>query len=230
MNPPLKDALERTLEAFFESGKRKDYLKNEVIVHGNDDNQAAYMIQKGYVKVYAINNRGETYVHVIYGPGEIFPVVGIFYKTVRNVFYEALTPCTILCVTQAHLLKAIQSNTQISNAMLTKALDQFRLVIDRVDNLEYKYARERLAYRLLFLTSRFGKKRADGSYIIEVQLSQQIIANSINCSRENVSREFERFQKRGLVGYEGRFIIVKSVEGFKKELQSPLSPDWWGLR
>jgi CRP-like cAMP-binding protein len=128
------------------------------------------------------------------------------------------------------LHKAIDADITVTRAVLVKTVKQFTIYADRIDNLEYKYARERVVYRLLFLASRFGEKQADGSYVLTAPISQQVIASSINLSRESVSREFDRLQRHELVEFNNeRCIVVKNVQHLCNELKSPVSPDWWGL-
>jgi CRP/FNR family cyclic AMP-dependent transcriptional regulator len=159
----------------------------------------------------------------------MFPLNWLMQKAQRSITFQAATPTIIYLRSREDVMEHIQKDPQFSFEMLEKALEQYNLFIDRVDNLEYKYASERLAYRLLYLAARFGDQRDDGSWIINMPVSQHVIASSINVSRESVSREFERLYKKGSVAFEGKHIIIRDLEALKQSFPRPLSPNWWGL-
>lgn len=213
---------------FTTNGKQIVYANGELILRADDEPQGAYYIVSGFVKVYSINSQGEEYVHIIYGDGEIFPMVWILRKISRSVFYEALGSVTILRAPSEALVKRLEQD-KIASSFLNQVVDQFSVYSDRVDNLEYKYARERLVYRLLFLAGRFGEQTGN-SVIIAVPLTQQMIGGSINLSRESVGRELERLERKGLVEYnKQRRIVINDIAELTKELKDPIRTDYWGL-
>ncbi|HEY9712079.1 MAG TPA: Crp/Fnr family transcriptional regulator [Chroococcales cyanobacterium] len=213
----------------FSAGKLQRFSKGELIVHGADEPQGVYLITHGLVKIYSINDEGEEYVHIVYKPGEIFPLIWALIGTERKVFYEALVDTVVWCVSAGQFRATIQENARTSYAVLMQLAKQFSIYSDRIDNLEYKRARERLVYRLIFLASRFGKARGS-SIVLEPAFSQQLIASSINLARESVSREFEKLTVEGLIGYKGRHIVINDLEALSKELSEPTSDNLWGLR
>jgi CRP-like cAMP-binding protein len=112
------------------------------------------------------------------------------------------------------LARSLALTTDFSN----RVIDQFTIYTDRVDNLLYKYVQERLVYHLLSLAQRFGTKNSKGWHVIAAPISQQVIANSINASRENVSREFERLQRKGLVSFSNKLIAIPDLMSLAKVL------------
>ena len=215
-------------ELFERSGRKVSFEQDGIILHPDDDSNGLYLITEGYAKIYSVTNRGEEYVHLIYDRGEIFPVLSLIKGTRRNVFHQALTPCTLLYIDNETLSRELLSDPIVTFSILQRVVEQFKVYGDRIDNLEYKYARERVAYRLLFLASRFGAKQ-DDTYVLQAPLTQQTIGSSINLSRESASREIERFAKKGMLRYNGRQLIITDVKGLMGEIRQPVSPDWWGL-
>lgn len=217
------------VEKYFRDGQYLHVLKGQYIIRGEDEPQGLYLIDKGLVRAFGINQRGEDYTFAIIGPTELFPLNWLLRETKRQIFFQAITPCKLYILPRDEILERAQKDVIFSFGMFQKTLESNSLFVDRLDNLEYKYAGERLAYRLLFLTCRFGEKRPDGSYIIKAQVSQHILASSINASRESVNREFERLQRKGYVRFEGPYIAVTDLKGMKSLFPAPLSPNWWGL-
>lgn len=224
-------ATDQLLREFFqEKGRLLKYARGEVIVHAHDELQGVHYIANGCVKAYGIDDRGEQYVHIVYKAGELFPLVRLVDPTPAYSFYSAFTDCQVYRVSQNSILEALDNNLGVTKALLEKAVLQFRLYANRIDNLQYKFARERLIYRLLFLASRFGRRNEDGSYTIMAPFTQQIIGDSINLSRESVSREFDRLRSMDLIAYEDHAIVLKDWHRLGAEFHEPPSTDWWGLQ
>jgi len=217
------------VEACFKSGRQIYVQKGQYIIRGEDEPQGVYYLSSGLIRAFGINQRGEEYTFAIIAPGEAFPLNWLTEKINRQIFFQALTTGELYLLSREDVLRQAQADGLFCYGLLHKALDDVGLLIDRIDNLEYKYASERLAYRLLFLAKRFGEKQPDGSYLIRVPVSQQIIASSINASRESVNREFERLQQKGYVRFTGPLISITDIEALKHMFPVPLSPNWWEM-
>jgi CRP-like cAMP-binding protein len=204
-----------TLATLFQTGLRRTYAKGEIILRSDESNNDVFYISDGFIKAYSLNNRGEAYVHLIRAKGEFFPVSWINGHKKHNLYFETLSPCKISVLPQATFRKAIKESLPLSNEVLQWAVEMLDVYGDRLDNLQYKYAQERVIYRLLFLARRFGVTQVDGACLINVPLSQQLIANSINVSRENVSRELERLQRKGLVKYVEKRIAIQDIKSLE---------------
>jgi len=166
------------------------FKKGEMILQAYQTSDYLHVIQEGLVKVYAINSSGEEAIAVVYGKKDIFPLSWIIQSRKKSVYYQAITDCKIVLVPQNILLELMKTNAKVSFAVSQQILEQHELYASRVNNLEFKYGRERLAYRLLLLGARFGHKIDDTTII--PRISQQDIAGMINMSRESLSREMSR--------------------------------------
>jgi CRP/FNR family transcriptional regulator len=213
----------------FLKGQLRQYRKGEIIVRPDDEPDMMYCIKTGFVKVYSVNSRGEQYVHIVWGAEEMFPLAWLVNRTRRNVYYEALTNCEVMQLSQAELAEKMQQDAALTYSALQHTTKQFEIYNSRIDNLEYKFASERLAYRLLFLASRFGERHGKEIRLLP-PITQQVLASTINLSRESVTREMEKLNKKGLVVYNGRQIILPDIDGLIDQLKGGISPDWWGLR
>ena len=200
-------------------GRRVSYKKGEIILRPTDEAESIYFIETGLVKTYATDEHGEQYLHVIYGEDEIFPLAWIIGKEGLDVIYEALTDCEIIRLPQKIFLEAIRSEVDISFSVLNKILRQFVVFAARVDNLEYKTARQRLAYRLILLGQRFGKRDQNGGIVLP-SMTHHDIASSINLARESVSRELSRFERLNLIDGQGGRLVILSRAGLRKQIGS----------
>lgn len=218
----------RTLITFFSGGKAKRYAHGDLILRGEEPD-AVYFLESGFVKVYSISDSGDKYIHIIYGKGEIFPLIWAIKNIKRRVFYEAISDVKVWAVTRDRFLIFSKSDAKIAYLVALQLAERFRVYADRLDNLQYKLANERIVYRLLFLASRFGKPK--GKYtIIKAPLTHELIADSINLARETVSRELEKLEKDKLIGYHQRYLVLKDIKSLAKLFSEPITLDLWGLK
>lgn len=215
------------IKNLFENGQRFELGKDEIVIRPGDDPSHLYRIEKGFVKVYFINREGEEYLHLIYGEGEIFPLAWIVNRIRRNVFYETIAPSVLMRISRDEFLFKTAQNPEMGFAVMQQAISQFNIYLDRIDNLEYKYARERLVYRLLFLAGRFGKR--EGSGFVVPYFTQKDLASSINLSRESAVRELNKLKNKGLIEYSSTSIVLKDIEALSREINGGISPNLWGL-
>ncbi len=210
---------------YFQTARKSTYSKGEVILDA-EQRSDVYYIESGYVKVYAINSQGDLYTHIIYKSGEIFPVMWTFNDSNQNVFYEAVTETVVRHTSKEKFLTFAKGSVEAAYALVVQVSEQFYVYTCRVDNLEYRSARERVVYRLLFLASRFGTKQRDGVHI-DVPLTHELLASTVNLVRESVSRELEKLEKKQLISYQNRHILIRDVNGLNNELTDPLDLSMW---
>lgn len=217
------------MEALFMSGRSVRASKGEVLLRGDEPNADIFYIAKGTVKVYSINDQGEEYIHILYKAGEIFPLIWAFRDKQRRVFYEALDSVVLWKLPKDTFLEYVKANTSPAvYSLLEQMAEQFSVYADRIDNLQYRAASERVVYRLLFLASRFGKKVGD-EIVIDTPITHKVIANSINLTRESVSREIEKLTEAGIIRTEAGQIVIKDVKQLGEQFSEPVSSNLWGL-
>jgi CRP/FNR family transcriptional regulator len=216
------------LQALFESAKLTKYAPGEIITRSEDMPRVMHCLKSGFMRVYSVSPRGEEYLHIVYKSGELFPLIGMTEKVQHGVYYEALDTVETYSLPMDEFTAQVQADAKLSYALTMQVMAQFNIYIDRVDNLQYKFGRERLVYRILFMASRFGR-RTERGIVIDVPVTQKVLGSSINLSRETVARELRRLEDRGLVTYEDRKIVILNFQQLGSELKDPINPDFWGL-
>lgn len=203
-------------------GRRASYASGEILLRPSDTGGTIFIITKGMVHVYTIEQSGIKNIHVMYGPGDYFPITWVISKKPMHLFFEAVTDCEVVKIPDDDLEEYLQSNPEATLEIMRQMARQFIAYKANVDMLQYKYARERVAYRLLLIARRFGKPTDNG--LCMHRLSQDEIASSTNVSRESVNRELRRFERLGCISYEQGKQMFIDPEGLRKELAPVDSP------
>jgi CRP-like cAMP-binding protein len=223
-----KYAQSSRIRHLFFKGQPLSFSKGEIILGNDTEPNGVYFIGSGYIKVYSISDTGNEYVHIIYGHGELFPFSWAYLGIEPDgLFFEALTSCSLWRMSREWFEKSLLADVQLSYDMGVQLAQQFRMYSDRLENLEYQVAKQRVIYRLLFLASRFGVKDDTGNILIDVPLTHELIAHSINLSRETVSRQLEKLEHSKLIRQTGHQIICLDIDALVSKLGRPMSfKDW----
>jgi CRP-like cAMP-binding protein len=217
------------IHQLFHKGQPMTVDKGQQILGNDQTPDGVYYITSGYVKVYSISNSGDEYLHIIYGAGEVFPILWAFLDIEPDArFYTAISDCVLWRLSREWFNHFIQLKMEVGYAFSIQLAQQFRVLTDRVDNLQYKKAPERIAYRILYLASRFGVKDGD-KYVIDPPVTHEIFASSINLARESVSREFEKLISQGVLEQVDHRIVIHDIDALAVKLSRPINLNGWYL-
>jgi len=211
----VKDA--NKISAFFGTSREYPYRKGDVILRAGDIPSGVYFIEKGYVKMYSVMLDGSENLYLIHKPGELFPGPWVFGYETGNLTFEAITPVTIRRKSKEESLAFLRSNPDATREALDMAIFIIDVLFRRIENLELTNSFSRVTKRLLILSKRFGA--GDGPRItLTVPLTHTNIANSINMSRETVSRELELLKRKKIITEKNHIITIEDVEKLENEL------------
>lgn len=218
---------DKTLRALLAEGTERTYQPGELISGPDLATKEIFYVAEGLVRVYATNTRGEEYLHIIYRQGEFFPIAWIVSDVRRNMYFQALYGCKVVCIPRDVLTKKLQADGELCWEFTRRVAEQFTAYADRLDNLQYQYAIERVSYRLLFMASRFGVRQ--GKKIKLPYFSQQAIASSINLSRETVARTMDKLKERNIISYGYKGITLQDLDALSQEVKGGITMNSWGL-
>lgn len=225
-----RDSTRDRLTTFFSQGTMLRFKKGEILLRGGETPQGVSFLIRGHVKSYSLDDRGNENIHMIYRPGEIFPLNWLLVNAIRHIYFEALDQVVVRSRPREEIINRARHDNLLTHGLLYHAAAQLHIYSDRLDNLvSYQDAYARVAYRILFLASRFGAALRNGHIQIEFQVTHQSIGDSINLARETVSRMVERLERKKLIYYTGRRLHVPDPHALAGEIDDTISPDTWGL-
>src|SRR3954451_15307106 len=111
----MPDVATTKLKDFFQAGTLFRFKRGDVILLANEEPAGVYYIEQGHVKVYSIRNSGENNMHIIYGNGELFPLIWAYRGQKPSVFYEALDDVVLRCIGREEFKKFSRQDLDVSN-------------------------------------------------------------------------------------------------------------------
>jgi CRP-like cAMP-binding protein len=215
------------LRALFRTGRQLTYQKNETILRARETPRGVYLIESGVIKIYSLSKQRDEHVHHIFGPGDFFPIIWPFRRSIRSLYYEALGPTVLWLIPRETFREFITSHSDVMSELLGELIDRYHLYTGRIDNLLYSDARERCAYRLLSLANRFGEKTEEG-IVIDASITHVDLAHSINMTRETFGRALSRLQQKDIIGHDGKHhLVIKDLSALARIIGTDEAEAMW---
>ncbi|MGO9940950.1 MAG: Crp/Fnr family transcriptional regulator [Terracidiphilus sp.] len=184
----------KSSETFFCQGDRAD---------------AVFYLQRGRAKLTVVSHGGKEATITLLAPGEfvgeesLAAIVGLRLATAT-----AVNNCTALKIGRDEMVRVMHDEPAFADVFLKFLLARsMRTQADLVDQL-FNSSERRLA-RILLLMAEFGKPGEPEQFIPPI--TQETLAEMIGTTRSRVSFFMNRFRRLGLIDYNGRIQVHKSL-------------------
>ena len=184
------------------------YRKGRIIYAQGEEADRIFYIQSGAVKVTVVSEQGKEAVVGILNPAQFFGEGCLNGQAVRIGTARAMEECLITSITRKAMLAALRREPAFSEVFVTYLVTRSnRIEEDLIDQL-FNSSERRLA-RLLLLLANFGK---DGKPTpIDASINQATLAEMIGTTRPRVSFFLNKFRKLGLISYNGKIEVHRSL-------------------
>jgi CRP-like cAMP-binding protein len=174
-----------------------------------DTADSVFYLQKGSASVTVVSQRGKEATITLLSAGEfvgeecLATIAGLRMSTAT-----ALVTCTALKIGREEMIRVMHDEPLFADLFLRFLLTRsMRTQADLVDQL-FNSSEKRLA-RILLLMAEFGKPGEPETFIPSI--TQKALADMIGTTRSRVSFFMNRFRKLGLISYNGRIQVHKSL-------------------
>jgi CRP-like cAMP-binding protein len=174
-----------------------------------DPADSVFYLQKGRAKVIVVSATGKEATITLLSVGDFVGEEALAaISGLRLATATAITACTALRISRGEMIHVMHQEHSFSDLFLKYLLERsMRVQADLVDQL-FNSSEKRLA-RILLLMAEFGKPGEMEQYIPKI--SQETLAEMIGTTRSRVSFFMNRFRKLGLIEYNGRIRVHKSL-------------------
>lgn len=192
----------------------KTYQKGQTIFFEGDLAVGFYMVGEGKVKIAKMSPSGKEHILHIFGPGEPFGEVPVFYGQPFPATAEALMNTKTLFFPRKDFVQLIEINPSMALNMLAVLSFRLRRFASQIENLSLKEVPARLAGYLLYL-----QKEQGGGRQLKLDISKGQLASLLGTIPETLSRIFAKMSEEGLIKVEGRIIKLLNVQGLIEKEQ-----------
>ncbi len=209
--------ISQQLVDFFCTGTQIKCSKGEVLLRPGDESPGVYLIMSGYIKNYSISPTDEINLHVFKKKGDVLPLLWALGDEPVKFYTETMSDVTLYRVSKESFSNLLDNNPEVSKYFLDKLVQITKHYKDRIGSLEHKYVSDRLAAQLLTLGDHFGEDSPEG-VIINIPITHQDLADTINTTRETVSRELAKLEDCGLVSDKDGKMLIKDIDKLAEQI------------
>ena len=182
--------------------------KHTFFSQGNPADSVFYL-QKGRAQLAVVSKNGKEATITLLSTGDFVGEESIAGAPgLRLATATAITACVALKIEREEMIRVMHEEHSFSDLFLKFLLARsMRTQADLVDQL-FNSSEKRLA-RILLLMAEFDKPGEPDTYIPPI--TQETLAEMIGTTRSRVSFFMNRFRKLGLIDYNGRIQVHKSL-------------------
>jgi len=193
----------------FESGQR--------IISRAAPERDLYFIVSGRVQVTTFSAAGRQVTFRDYGAGEHFGEVAAIDGMLRSADVVGLAPGLLASVSPATLRRMLREEPTIAERLLRNFASLVRRLSDRVIDLSTLGVHQRLHAEVLRLALEAGVKANRAR--IDPAPKHADLASQVSTYREQVTRELSALAKRGVLGKDGRALVVLDVARLQRMVE-----------
>jgi CRP-like cAMP-binding protein len=186
------------------------FKKGQVLFHEGNPAYGVYCISEGKVKLTKNGENGKETLLNIAGPGDLIGFQHIVQTGMNDVTATALEETKICFLDRQFLQKLIADNNSCAMELLSHVARDMASLQDRMAGFHNKNVRERVAFLLLDLATRYGSDSKEGRRL-GIQLSREDMASMLGVATETLIRELSQLKDEGTITQDGKTIILTDL-------------------
>ena len=212
----LKSLSEEARTRLLARGHKKKFKKGTTIFARGETGQTMLVIQTGRVEISVTTINGRKSILENLGPGEILGEIATFDGGERSADATAATVVTGLTLSRADIAAFLVDYPDAAMSIISELCQRIRLTNEIVETKTNITASARLTRCLLRLADKWGTEISDGDIKISQPFSQADIGEFSGLARENVNRRLKAWEADGIIGFDGRNIVIKDFDELER--------------
>ena len=189
--------------------------KNEPIYFAQEASDAIFFLKKGRVKLTRNSPDGKEMIIALVNPGEVFGELSILDISERSDYATSLEESLICAISKDDFKKFLEQNPEL-NLKVTKLIGfKLRRFSERIEELVFKDAQQRVVSFVMNLAKDYGKKIGD-EYFVKPFLTHQDIAKLTACSRQTVNSILTELRENKIINFDRRKLIINDMNALNK--------------
>ena len=193
---------EEQREKFVNELEVRRYIESEIIFREGDEATHTFFVYKGRVKTEVLGLDNKQHIISMVPARSIFASQSPFGKSTYNATATTTEDSIIARLPNEHVYHLVESNPQIALMYIHMFSERIDTLVRRIQNLQRKHIRGKMADMLLFLKDKCGYEE-DGK-TINAYPSRKEIANAAYMDISNAIRTLSAFANEGVIAIDGR--------------------------
>ncbi|BFP41256.1 response regulator [Flavobacteriaceae bacterium GF1] len=196
------------LKNFFDDhGEILSFKKEESIYKEGDHSNKIYLILKGSVKCYKLDEQGKELITSVYATDEFLGFTSLMDYVPYQEFAVALEDVELAGISKPQLKTILEENQHVSLEVLEVMVESIAEIKKQLLQMAYSSVRKRTAYTLLQFARAMGNKMGK-----PLKIARSDLAGAAGVATESLIRTLSDFKQEGLIAVENRNIIILDPE------------------
>jgi CRP-like cAMP-binding protein len=205
------------LDALARECRWRNYAADQRVISRDADDRDVYLIVSGRVRVTTFSAAGRQVTFRDFGKGEHFGEVAAIDGMPRSADVVALENSLLASLTRASFGRLIREEPAIAERLLRDLAALVRRLSERVIDLSTLGVHQRLHAEVLRLARAAGVQGNRAR--IDPAPKHADLASQVSTYREQVTRELSALAKAGVLGKDGRALVVLDVARLQKMVE-----------
>lgn len=201
----------KELEEITASKQVRQHKKKDTLYFERDFPNAVFLLAKGKVKTYKINDDAKEYITGILKEGDFFGYLPIMEDRAYDECAVCIEDSEVVKISKQDFLQLIEKNREVASKFIKMISNDLVEREKKLLSLAYDSVRKRAANALLELKERFGAN--DKNYRIDMLRSD--LASMVGTASESIIRTLTDFKEEGLIEVKGKEIRIINADGLK---------------
>ncbi len=207
-----------SLEELNRISSMQNIPKNQPIYFPNEPSNSIYFLKKGRVKLSRMSSDGKEMIIGLVNKGEVFGEMAYLDESERKDFATSLDECLVCAINKEDFKRFVERNPEL-NLRLTKLMGlKLRKYSERIEELVFKDAEQRVISFLLRLAKENGKEIGDEIFV-KPFLKHQDIAELTACSRQTVNSVLTDLREKGIINFDRKKLIIHNKAELEKKVR-----------
>ncbi|MFZ3589888.1 Crp/Fnr family transcriptional regulator [Bacillus sp. DJP31] len=186
------------LQIIDEMSEMKPVKKGVLIFSPEKPIEALFLLKKGQVRLYKINQSGKQFTVDILVDGNIFGETSTLSVTDDNTYAEAMTDTYLCMISKTEFETFIEKNPKIAIKLINILSTRLKELYSLSEKIALGDVRYRIIYLLLKLSEKTGRRKNEWQ-TIEMKITHQDVANMVGSTRETTSAIMSQLKKEGYI-------------------------------
>jgi CheY-like chemotaxis protein len=208
INPEEEIRTLNDLKKFFDdNGKVFVFRKDELIYKEGHNSNFIYLITKGVVKCYKLDNQGKELTTGLHKENDLFGYTSF----TQNISYQetakAIKELELVGISKSELKNVLSNNHTVTLELLELLTDNITGIKDQLLQMAYSSVNKKTALTILKFAKKLNRRLED-----PIRISRNDLASVAGIATETLIRTMSNFKKQGLIEIEGRNIKILDIQ------------------
>lgn len=200
------------LKNFFdENGTTVTYLIGDEIFNEGANSNYAYLINKGAVKCYKLDEKGKELTTNIYKEDDLFGYTSML----QNIPYQntaiAIKELTVTRIVKTELLHILEKNHKVTLDLIELLADNLNNSKEKLLEMAYSSVHKKTASTILEFAEKINRKVNE-----PIKISRHDLASVAGIAKETLIRSMSKLKKEGIINIEGRNVTILDIHKLKE--------------